>query len=73
MLLDNPVKRLLTESMMVTEYGFNLHTLRNWRGFRQGPPFVKAGRSVLYDRAAVENWLAQRTICTDNPAASAGR
>jgi hypothetical protein len=71
--LDNPAKRLLTESNMVSEYGFNLYTLRNWRALRQGPPFVKAGRSVLYDRGAVENWLAQRTICTDTPAAPAGR
>ncbi|MDC7122382.1 helix-turn-helix domain-containing protein [Cellulomonas fimi] len=36
-------------------------TLRVWRYRRQGPPYVKAGRQVLYRRSAVVQWLEDHT------------
>lgn len=32
-------------------------TLANWRAAGYGPPYVKAGTSVLYRPASVERWL----------------
>lgn len=32
-------------------------TLRKWRSQKRGPPFIKAGRQVLYSRTAVTKWL----------------
>lgn len=38
-------------------------TLAKMRSRGDGPPFVKSGRkSVLYDRAAVLQWLSARTV-----------
>jgi predicted DNA-binding transcriptional regulator AlpA len=44
-------------------------TLRNWRYLRQGPPFVKVGGMVRYDRREVERWLVRRTVQTSDRAA----
>lgn len=27
-----------------------------------GPPYIKAGRRVLYEWAAIEKWLVERTV-----------
>jgi excisionase family DNA binding protein len=35
-------------------------TLRRWRREGQGPPFVRLGRHVRYDPAAVRRWLAEQ-------------
>jgi hypothetical protein len=33
-------------------------TLAKWRWQRKGPPFIKLGRKILYDRVLVKNWVA---------------
>lgn len=41
-------------------------TLRDWRSAGVGPPYIKVGpRQVRYSRAAVEEWLARRTVAGD--------
>lgn len=37
--------------------GRSERTLANWRAKRIGPPFVRAGRTILYRRASFEAWL----------------
>jgi len=39
----------------------SVRTIENWRISGQGPPFVKAGRRVLYQKSAIQRWLSQRT------------
>ena len=34
-------------------------TLRNWRAKGRGPPFLKAGRAVLYPRHRLLAWEAE--------------
>ena len=34
----------------------SIGTLRNWRGMRIGPGFVKVGKAVLYPIDALETW-----------------
>ncbi|WP_019593009.1 helix-turn-helix domain-containing protein [Thioalkalivibrio sp. ALM2T] len=36
-------------------------TLIRWRNMRKGPPWVKAGRRVIYRRGDLDAWLEQRT------------
>lgn len=36
-------------------------TLRHWRLTGDGPPFVRLGRMIRYDRRAVFAWIAART------------
>lgn len=37
------------------------HTMDIWRSRGGGPPFVRAGRLIRYDREALEQWLLGRT------------
>ena len=40
--------------------GLKPTTLAKWRIRGEGPPFHLVGRSVRYDRADIEAWLASR-------------
>ena len=37
-------------------------TLERMRLKGDGPPFIKAGKSVIYRRADLESWLASRLV-----------
>ncbi len=41
--------------------GFSAKTLRNWRSEGDGPPYVKFGNRVRYDRRVVDRWLEKHT------------
>ena len=48
--------RKVTEMLKVTDEG-----LRRWRQEGTGPPFVQLGyRTVRYDAADLETWIAER-------------
>jgi predicted DNA-binding transcriptional regulator AlpA len=40
----------------------SIHTLAKWRSQRQGPDYVKTGRSVKYCQDVVNVWIAHKTI-----------
>lgn len=42
--------------------GVTVDTLGRWEARRFGPPCVRAGRMVLYRRAAVQDWLAAQEM-----------
>ena len=42
--------------------GIALQTLRNWRGLRQGPNYVKYARSVRYDINDLQEYVRQHRI-----------
>jgi helix-turn-helix protein len=50
----------LTEEQAARELRRNSRTLRRWRDLREGPPWVRLGRQVLYRREAVRAWLLSR-------------
>ena len=37
-------------------------TLAHWRSAGAGPPFIKIGSRVAYSGAALNEWLAARTV-----------
>ncbi|MQB43189.1 DNA-binding protein [Rhizobium sp. ICMP 5592] len=37
-------------------------TLRNWRGLKIGPSFLKLGKSVLYPLAELETWERKNMV-----------
>jgi hypothetical protein len=49
--------RFLTEKHISSHLSVSVRTLQNWRRIKQGPPFHKAGRRVLYDPAEVDAWI----------------
>ena len=47
----------ISRTDLAQELGVCEETLRRWADARRGPAFVKAGRKILYRRAAVLEWL----------------
>jgi hypothetical protein len=39
-------------------------TLQNWRVRGEGPPFIRLGGRVLYDRTALVDWARNQTTIT---------
>jgi excisionase family DNA binding protein len=48
-------------------------TLERLRVSGQGPKFVKCGRSVRYQRSALEEWIASRVVRSTSEAMAEGR
>jgi DNA-binding transcriptional MerR regulator len=48
---------LLTEDEAARLLRVAPRSLRRWRAIGTGPPYTRAGRRVLYRRAAVLKWL----------------
>ncbi len=53
-----------SEASLVTLMGIG--TLRNWRSQGKGPPFAKAGKTVLYPRHLLVDWLESQTVVPAN-------
>ena len=51
----------LTREQAADELRVNSRTLARWRVLRIGPPQVRIGQRVYYQRRRVAEWLAQRT------------
>jgi hypothetical protein len=51
---------LVSEADTARELGRCPRTLKRWRSLREGPPFIRIGRSVFYRREAVRAWLLDR-------------
>lgn len=51
---------LLDEQEAAAKLRLSGGTLRQWRYKREGPPFVKLGRRIMYRPEDVARWLAGR-------------
>jgi hypothetical protein len=47
-----------TTQQLAERIGLAVVTLETWRRAGEGPPHMRVGRRVLYERAAIEAWLA---------------
>lgn len=47
---------------LASALSLTVDTLGRWEARRIGPPCVRAGRTVLYRRRAVEDWLAAQEM-----------
>lgn len=61
---------LLTTSDAARYLGLSAKTLNNWRclGGHRGPPFVRAGRAVRYDRRTLDAWITGNTYASTSAA-----
>lgn len=59
-----PAEKLLTDREVADLLQIDDGTLRNWRGKRKGPAFLRIGSRVRYRPADVHAWLATRTVTT---------
>jgi hypothetical protein len=56
----------LSEAEAGAFLGVSPHSLRDWRSRGVGPPFIKAGRRVVYRRADLEAYQANLRIETQS-------
>ena len=50
----------ITEGELARQLGVTQRTLRRWNAYGEGPPRTKVGCRILYRRASVTQWLANR-------------
>lgn len=56
--MNNPnSQQLLTTEDAAHHLRTSPRTLIRWRGLRKGPPYVRAGRKILYRPADIDAWL----------------
>jgi hypothetical protein len=59
---DRRTGEYLDEDGLHQDYLIPPRTAQRWRGSGKGPPWIRLGRRrVIYRRADVERWLAERT------------
>ncbi len=61
----------ITPDQAAERYGINRGTLANMRNKKQGPPYLKIGRKVLYRVDEFEKWLFSAPVRTTENAEAA--
>jgi len=56
------IEHLMSDEELSKTLGYSRKTLETWRSRRIGPPWIKTGRRIFYDRRKVEAWLEAR-VC----------
>jgi hypothetical protein len=55
-------ERLLTEKAAARLLCVSSRTLQTWRSKGLGPPFVRVGRAIRYDRRRLGEWTKGNTV-----------
>jgi predicted DNA-binding transcriptional regulator AlpA len=55
--MQTEIEPPLTSEAVAGLLNVSTRTLHRWGRLKKGPPSIKVGRSVLYRRAAIEEWL----------------
>ena len=58
---------LLTPEKVAEITGLSIETLAQWRSQRRGIPYLKIGRAVRYDPAAVQKYLEGCRVSVSDP------
>ena len=46
--------------------GIGVSTLKQWRGQKKGPSYLKIGSRVVYRSDTIERWLDKNTVSTSD-------
>ena len=57
-------RRYITPKQAAAMYGFSFGYLANLRSKRQGPPFYRPGRKILYRVSDFEAWVTANPVKT---------
>jgi predicted DNA-binding transcriptional regulator AlpA len=55
------IENLMSEDELCKALGLTKPTLQTWRSLRKGPPWIKVGRNIFFDKQKVESWLQAQT------------
>lgn len=53
---------LMTQGELAVMLEVTEDTLREWRRLKQGPDFVKAGKTVMYRAVDVQDWIKRNVV-----------
>ena len=53
---------LITEEQLAGAIGVTTQTLTEWRCKKQGPTYVKLGRTVFYDINDIKTWCQHKRV-----------
>jgi hypothetical protein len=51
------IENLMSDEELGKLLGYSRKTLETWRSRRIGPPWIKTGRRIFYDKRKVDLWL----------------
>jgi hypothetical protein len=57
---DHVLAGYMTPEELAAELDMAVITLTLWRMRQKGPPYVKFGRKILYNRTTVKDWIASQ-------------
>lgn len=65
--ISGGIIKMIDETILTTEQaaemlGMSERTLENWRWKREGPSYIKLGRSIRYRKTDVENWIKANIV-----------
>ena len=53
---------LVTQEELAVTLELSVDTLREWRRLKQGPDFVRTGKSVMYREVDIQDWLKRNVV-----------
>lgn len=53
---------LMTSDELAAMLEVAVETLREWRRLKQGPDYVKTGKSVMYREVDIAQWLERNVV-----------
>jgi hypothetical protein len=59
------VSNYLTEKQLSEKIHRSIHTLRRDRWEGKGIPYIRLGRQILYESSAIERYLTDHTVKTE--------
>ena len=58
----SPLDEYVSREELARQLGKSVRTLDRWETMRTGPPRTKIGRSVLYRKEALSEWLREHEL-----------
>ena len=61
MTVNSPLSDYMTRDELARDLKRHPRTLKRWHLQRKGPPYIRIGKTVLYKKSAVAEWLERQT------------
>ena len=52
----------MSQEELAAMISVTVETLREWRRMKQGPDFVRMGKSVMYRESDIQDWMKRNVV-----------